>query len=90
MFKRVCELLHVSVPDYCAASQIKRGHSEQKQKKNGFRSKRCKKNPRVHKYLDQSMQYIRRVPKQYKLNLISLGSFTSEEICAYFVEDVTT
>ena len=37
------------------------------------------------------MQYIRKVPnKQYKLNLISLGLFTSEEICVYFVEDVTT
>lgn len=36
------------------------------------------------------MQYIRKVPKQYKLNLISLGLFTSEEICVYFVQDVTT
>ena len=36
------------------------------------------------------MQYIRKVRKQYKLNLISLGLFTSEEICVYFVEDVTT
>ena len=36
------------------------------------------------------MQYIRKVSKQYKLNVISLGLFTSEEICVYFVEDVTT
>ena len=37
------------------------------------------------------MQYIRKVPKQYiKLNLISLGLFTSDDISAYFVEDVTT